>query len=358
MNRILIINPFGIGDVLFSTPLLKAIKKRYPSCEITYICNRRTQGILKYNPNISRIYIFEKDDYRKIWQKSKPRFMKEAANFIIRLRRDKYDAAIDMTLGHMASLLLLLFARIRVRIGFNYRDRGRFLTHRIDIEGFDKKHVVEYYFELGKPLHVETDDKDMQLVIGAEDAAWARTFLKENGICDSDRLCGIIPGCGASWGIDADYRRWSPWKFAEVADYAAKRYGYRILIFGEKKEMHLCLKVEGEMKSKPVQLCDKTTLAQFAALLSRCDLVITNDGGPLHMTVALKRRTISIFGPVDERIYGPYPQSRLHITIVSNEPCRPCYRYFKYQRCNTFNCLKNIKPEGAERALDEMMRRA
>ena len=75
-KKILIVNPFGIGDVLFSVPLLKAIKKKYPSSVITYVCNKRTEGILKNNPNISNMYVFEKDDYRAIWKESKIKCLK------------------------------------------------------------------------------------------------------------------------------------------------------------------------------------------------------------------------------------------------------------------------------------------
>ncbi len=109
------------------------------------------------------------------------------------------------------------------------------------------------------------------------------------------------------------------------------------------------------MKTKPVVSCGKTTLGQMAALLDKCDLVVTNDGGPLHMAVALKKKIVAIFGPVDEKVYGPYPQAGRYITVTSNVRCRPCYKNFKYGKCDTLDCLKNIKPADVINAVEKLM---
>jgi len=355
MKKILVINLFGIGDVLFSTPLLKAIKKKYPEAAITYMCNRRTEGILKNDSNIFNIYVFEKDEFRLLWEESKIKCLNKIYSLIKKIGEDKYNVLVDMSLGYIYSLFLSIFAAIPKRIGFNYRNRGRFLTHKVDIDAFDNKHVIEYYLDLGKPLGLDSQDKKMSISVKKEDSLWADNFLKESGIAKDDKVCGIIPGCGASWGKDASYRRWSTWKFAEVADHISKRYGYKILIFGDSKELPLCSKVQSEMKTSAVQACGKTTLGQFAALLDRCGLVITNDGGPLHMAIALKKKTVSIFGPVNERVYGPYPSSDRYVTITSDEPCRPCYKNFKYVKCDTLNCLKNIKPDKVIKAAEALI---
>ena len=135
----LIVNTFGIGDVLFSTPLIKAIKKKYPGSSITYVGNRRSYDILKNNHHISKIYIFEKDEYRKLWAESKLRLAKELFSLINNLKRDSYTILFDMSLGYIYSLILFLFVGIPIRIGFNYRDRGKFLTHKVTIDGFNKK---------------------------------------------------------------------------------------------------------------------------------------------------------------------------------------------------------------------------
>ncbi|MFA6142754.1 MAG: lipopolysaccharide heptosyltransferase II [Candidatus Omnitrophota bacterium] len=355
INKILIINPFGIGDVLFSVPLLKAIKKKYPLSTITYMCNKRTEGILNNNPSISNIYIFEKDDYRAIWKESRIKCLKKLWGLVSSIRKFKYDVVVDMSLGYIYSLVLAVFAGIRMRVGFNYRARGRFLTHKIDIEGFDKKHVIEYYLGLGKFLDLDLQDKETEIMVSKDDAVWAERFLEEHGIFKEDKICGMIPGCGASWGKDADYRRWPARKFAEVADRILSQYKYKVLIFGDSKEIDLCARVQSEMRQSSILVCGKTTLGQLAALLDKCALVVTNDGGPLHMAIALKKKTVAIFGPVDENIYGPYPPNRRYITVASDEPCRPCYKNFKYVKCETVDCLNNITADKVIAAAEKLI---
>ena len=77
MKRFLIINIFGIGDVLFTTPLVRNIKKSIPEAYIGYICNKRAVAVLEGNPNINKIFIYEKDDYREIYKRSKIQFVKK-----------------------------------------------------------------------------------------------------------------------------------------------------------------------------------------------------------------------------------------------------------------------------------------
>jgi len=355
--KILIINPFGIGDVLFSTPLIRALKKKYPDSSITYICNKRSYDILKNNPHISNIYICEKDDYRRLWAESRLGLVKELSSLINNLRQDSYDMVFDMSLGYIYSLVLLFFVGIPIRVGFNYRKRGRFLTHKVTIDGFNKKHVIEYYMELGGLLGLDISDKEMELSIGQEDRVWAERYLREQGVSKDELVCGIIPGCGASWGVHANYRRWSTWKFAEVADYIASHYEHRILIFGEEKERELCMRTQSEMKTPAIQLCGETKLSQFSALLDRCDIVITNDGGPLHMAVALKKKTVSIFGPVNEYNYGPYPPEDRNIVVATQEACRPCYKNFKHRECSSLECLANLRPDKVIKAVDTLLKR-
>ena len=356
MKKILIINPFGIGDVIFSTPLIEILKKNFPDSYIGYICNRRVSELLETNPHIDKIFIYEKDDYRDVWKISKIGCIKKILAFLNDIKKEKFSISIDLSLNYQNSMLLKLVG-IKKRVGFNYRNRGRFLTDKIEIEGFDSKHVIEYYLDMLSPLKINREGLSVtpEIYISRKNVDWADDFLKDNSFSGADKFVGLIPGCGASWGKDAYYRRWSAWKFAEVADYMAEHYKYKILIFGDSKETTLCEKVKDAMKSKPLLTCGKTTLGQLAALLDRCDLVITNDGGPLHMAVALKKKTVAIFGPVDENVYGPYPKNERYITISSNELCRPCYKNFKYDKCDELNCLKNVKPSDVIKAAEKLI---
>lgn len=355
--RILIINPFGIGDVVFSTPLIEILKTAYPGSFIGYVCNKRSYEVIRSAPNIDKIFTYEKDDYRDCWQRSKIACLGKIFDFLKTIKAQKFDIAIDLSLGYQYSFLLKLIG-IRQRIGFNFRKRGKFLTKKIDMNGFNDKHVIEYYCDIVKLLGVDsgTITPSPKIYLTAADRVWADGFLKASGAGEGDVLIGVIPGCGASWGVDASYRRWEREGFAKVCDGAVERYGAKVILLGDPKEVGICEEIQGMLKNKAIMACGKTSLRDFLGLISRCRLVITNDGGPLHMAVGLGLNTISIFGPVDEMIYGPYPPSANHIVISkSGLACRPCYRKFKYTRCEDRVCLKKIAPEEVLGAVDRLL---
>jgi len=340
--NILIFNPLGIGDVLFSTPALKALKRRYPDASISYICNKRTYEIVRMNPFLSKVYIFEKDDFRNEWRSSKIRCIGKILSLCRELRRERFSAVLDLSLGWYYHLIFFLLG-IRERVGFDFRDRGKFLTKKLTIDGFNDKHAVEYYLDLVRLLGVNIEDRTLDLYLSNDDRSWAERFLADNHILQGDIIVGVIPGCGASWGKDADFRRWNRKNFAEVCNRLVDAYHVKVLIFGDESEVPICQEIAGIMKHKPMLVCGKTTLCQFLALVSKCSLVITNDGGPLHIAVSLKVKTVSIFGPVDEYVYGPYPPSADH-RVVSRKglACRPCYKKFRYALCGTKQCLESI----------------
>jgi len=341
--KILIVNPFGIGDVLFTAPIIRLLTEKGDS--VYFWSNERVADILRYDPAVKGILPISRGDLKKYFNISITKGIKAFLAPTKWLRKERFDIALDFSLDYRYSLLLWLLG-VKRRIGFDYKGRGRFLTDSVRIEGFAGKHIVEHYAELLKFIDKSLESKGrMELFVGSEDSKWADRFLKENGINETHVLIGITPGGGASWGKDAFRKHWPKEKFAHVADKLAFEYGYKILIFGSEKESLLCASVAKKMKNCPLNTGGRLSLGRFAALLKKCKLLITNDGGPLHMAVALGVPTVSIFGPVDEKVYGPYPASQKHVVISGAAECRPCYKNFRYPLCETFICLDSIEPE-------------
>ena len=134
-----------------------------------------------------------------------------------------------------------------------------------------------------------------------------------------------------------DRRRWPAKKFAELAD---KINAKIVLIWGPGEES-LVKEIASLMKQKPL-IAPATKIREMAELCKRCELVICSEGGPLHIANSQGVKTISIFGPVDEKVYGPYPKSEKNIVITSDVSCRPCYKKFKLPDCEHKKCLEDI----------------
>ena len=347
-QRILIINPFGIGDVLFTTPLIRAVRRAFPESRLGYLCNRRTEHILRTSPQLDELYVYEKDELVQLWRTSPWDAFHQFSGLLRKIWHGGFDVVIDLSLGERYGFILKLLG-VRRRVGFDYRRRGRFLTERMPIDGYHDVHVIEYYRKFLRFIGIRLVDASTELCVSAEDDRWARQWLREHQLDNIDQhlLVGMVPAGGVSWGVSAPFRRWSIDGFAAVGDALVKHYGATLILFGEPSDTSICKTVARLMKHPAIDLSGQTTLGQFVSLLAHLGLVICNDGGPLHLAVSQRVRTVSIFGPVDPNVYGPHPRSAEHqVVFREGLPCRPCYHQFKLPPCPYERaCLTKIEPE-------------
>lgn len=341
-EKILIINPFGIGDCLFTTPVIRAIKDVYPDVTIAYWCNTRVSEIFQNNPNIYKIFSLSRGDLKKIYCKSWLKGTKSFFGLLYSIKKEKFDIVLDFSLDHRYSLYAKILG-IKKRIGFNYKRRGRFLTEKIDIKGYSQKHIVSYYMDLLQVIGIEPQEGNLELFVPDADKIRAKNLLDELGVGQDDLLIAIAPGAGASWGEDAKFKHWPLLKFSKLIEKIVIELGAKVILLGDTSERPIADAIKGLTKCSFIDLIGKTDLLQLIALISNCRILITNDGGPMHIAVAVGIKSVSIFGPVDELVYGPYPESNKHIVMKNNIQCRPCYKEFKLPECKiNKECLNSI----------------
>ena len=357
MKRFLIVNPFGIGDVLFTTPVIRAIKDSEQDTIIGYWCNERVKEILENNPNIYKIFALSRGDIKKVYHKSKWQGIHKSLNLLYKIRKERFDTLLDFSLDHRYSLIAKI-AGVKRRIGFNYKNRGRFLTDKIDLDGYSGKHVVEYYLDLLKPIGIKPKSYNLELVIAESSKIKSRGILAEHGINDKDLIIGIAPGAGASWGEDASLKHWPAIRFGQLADRISNDFGAKVIILGDESEKPIADIIINSMHNKPVDLVGMTSLEELSAVINNLHILISNDGGPLHIAVALGKKTISFFGPVDPKVYGPYPpDEKRHIVLRKNLGCNPCYSKFRLSPCQkNKECLEKIDVEEALEAVKKLLK--
>lgn len=344
-QKILMINPFGIGDVLFTTPIIEALKKAYPKSTIMYWCNERVVDLFKNNPHLCGLFALSRGDLKRIFRISKIEGARKFLKLFFDLKKEKFDISIDFSLDHRYGLLSKA-AGIKRRIGFNYKNRGRFLTDRIDIEGYTSKHVVEYYLDLLKLLQIKPYGNTLNLTVPQSSKLKSRIQLDTLGVKEGQLLIGIAPGAGASWGKNALRKHWPTIRFTQLADRLISQRKAKVLILGNESEREIADAMVYSMKHKPLDLVGKTTLEELIALISNLDILVANDGGPLHIAVALGVKSVSIFGPVDPLVYGPYPLGNKHVVVRSALECSPCYQNFRLKECTQERqCLDAITVE-------------
>ncbi len=354
-KRYLFINPFGIGDVLFTTPLLTALKENNPENYIGYWCNERVKELFKNHPKIDTIFPLSRGDLKKHFARSRIDGIKRFLRLMQELRKHRFDVVFDFSLDHRYGFICKIL-NIPKRIGFNYKNRGRFLTHAIPISGYSGAHVVDHYLKLLQFEGIEATNRGLSLFVPESDYVKSKILLETFGIRDTDLIIGIAPAAGASWGKNAAYKHWPAVKFAHVADKLIKNHGAKIILLADASEKTVTETMLFAMKNRPLDLTGKTTLEELRAVIAQCSLIVTNDGGPLHMATALGIKTVSIFGPVDEKTYGPYPASNDHRVVTYPVTCRPCYKNFRMNTCDRDReCLNMISEADVYNAIAQLL---
>jgi lipopolysaccharide heptosyltransferase II len=312
---------------------------------IAYLANRRTADFIKFNPDIAQVFTYERDEFVGNHRKYLELFNS--------IKQQAFDVVFDFSLN--SSFGFLSFAcGIKMRVGFDYKKRGRFLTHRIPMLGYEEKHVIEYYLDLLRAIEVPVKIKQMKLDVPSQDRQWAQQWLKEHDIDPLKPLIAVLPGGGASWGKAAKNKRWAASNYAHLIDKIIENFDAAIILMGDPKEEELCREVI-RLAHFPVYFAvGETSLLGLAALLMQCQAAIVNDGGPLHVAEAVGVRTVSIFGPVDPQVYGPYPAAN-HTVVQKALPCQPCYRRFRMANCAHISCLSKLSVEEVYRKVQNIL---
>ena len=309
MKRILIVEVNWRGDVLFSTPFIRALRKAYPQSFIAALVVTRCYEILEHNPQINQIITYnDNKGLRGLFQRAK---------LVLQLRRRRFDTVFLLHRSATRALICWL-AAIPRRIGY-YRRKRRFLINFPVAPAPAGLHKIDYFLNLSSALDIPAQGRDCEFFTSAQDEDFAREFLKGNRIAEGELTVAINPG--GNWKL----KRWLPENFARVADVLIDRHNARIIITGSEKDARLAEQISSKMKNTAVISAGKTTLAQLAALLKKVDLLISNDSGPLHIAASQGTKTIAIFGPTSPEITGPCNRDKT-IILQKDVGCNtPCY---------------------------------
>jgi len=325
-KKILIIMMGGIGNMIFLTPALKAIRKAFPTSEMVFLLGPYgAEKVIEKSFLFDKKIIAEAEIFKGISGKIK---------LIRQLRREHFDMSITSTGSNpLKSGLLCLLAGIKHRLGENIKGKGFFYNLKIP---FNKNnHEVKSNIHIVQKLGIEVTDKSLFIYISQEDKDYADNFFDLNNL-EEDLVVGMHPGSGIH---QADFKRWPKERFARLADLIISNSRTSVILFGGTEEISLANNIQSLMSSHPLILTGKTTLAQTAALIKKCQLFISNDSGLLHVACAVKTPTISIFGPTDYRKTGPYSDSS---TLIRKDlSCSPCY-VGKPIHCSHLECLHLI----------------
>jgi lipopolysaccharide heptosyltransferase II len=281
--------------------------------------------MLESNPRLNDVIIYDEDgEHRSLFGKLK---------LIVSLRGKRFDTAFLLHRSFTKALIVLL-AGVKERIGYPGKRRAKLLTKIVE-EPLEELHKVEYFLNIAAACGIVPRSRSYEFFTDDDDKKAAARLLASSGISDKDKVVVLCPG--GNW----DPKRWPKESFARLADMLSEKLGARIVISGAGKDVKLASQIKELMKARPVITAGMTTLRQLAAVLAMADLVIANDTGPMHLAVAMKARTIALFGPTSSALTGPYGEGN-YTVIFKNDICDvPCYDL----TCRDNRCMARIKVE-------------
>jgi heptosyltransferase II len=312
IKRVVVRGTNWVGDSVMTIPALRALRRLLPNSKITLVVRPWARGLFSGADFIDDLLIYDRRNAFSIFKQ-------------VRLwKSQNFDLAILFQNAFEAALIPFL-AGVRHRLGYAMESRQLMLTNPVPLPDWrSTEHEVFYYLYLIAALEhslfgtntVCENPPDASLEVPEQRQEEARGLLRQYGVNVEKPVVAICPG-----SINSRAKRWPAESYASLADRLMDE-GRQILLIGSKDEEDVSQEVTNRMRATPVDLTGKTTLDQVTAVLSLCDLVVTNDTGPAHLASALGRPTLVIFGPTNPSTTRPFsPEAE----ILRHPPdCAPC----------------------------------
>lgn len=337
-KKIIVRMPNWVGDLVMATPVLTDLRRHFPDAEITAMCKTHLAELLKHDAAVDEVFGFSQPGYG---------FLRRAADMdlIGKLRTGQYDLGVLLT-NTFSSAWYFWQGRVERRLGYRARLRSLLLTDGVP---WPKKkiHQVDFYKRLLKPLGIAISHTAPRLYLTEEEIRLSKELLYQRGYRDGAPLFGINPG--SAYG---SAKCWPPERFHLLAEHLlAKDPDAFVLFFGDGGTESLVKEIVHDLPSRVLNLAGATDLRQLVCLIKLCDVLVTNDSGPMHIGAALGTPLVALFGSTDDVLTGPFGQSEA--VIRKQVSCSPCFE----RVCPIdFRCMRGISVEEVARLTMERRR--
>jgi len=289
-----IIRLSAIGDVCHTVPVVRALQDAWPSTKLTWIIGKTEHSLLKGLTGVEFIVL------------DKARGLAGYSDVRRALRLRRFDALLHMHASARANLVSMLVDS-PLRIGFD-RARARdqqWLFTNSKLPPRQERHVMDGLFEFAELIGVQHGEPRWDLPVGADDVAAISPYF-----ANGKPTLVISPCTGQRF---RNYRNWRVESYAQVADYAAERFGAQVLVTGGSTaiEQRYGRDIAALAKSRPTNLIGKTTLKQLVALLAKASVVLCPDSGPAHMATAVGTPVVGLYATSNRHRTGPYLSQHL-----------------------------------------------
>ena len=314
IERIAVIKPSALGDVVQTLPLLECLKSVFPGSHISWVINRELKSLLAAHPDIDDLLVF---DRRGSWRNSMELWQG--------LRRGRFDLVLDLQ-GLLRTALMTWATQAPFRIGLETAREGSAAACHLlipdtgrEVPAHERYWRVATWLSPLSPQPISHTAPRIPVPVDFEDLNWAQTQL-----VNLPRPLLAIHA-GAKWVT----KRWPAAKFGLVARMFLARTGGTLLLVGGPDDAPLAAEMIEHLDDTPrppryLNLAGRTSLPRLAAVLAQSDLLLSNDSGPLHLAAAQGTPVVGLYTCTSEKLSGPAGTG--HRLLSAPVPCAASYR--------------------------------
>lgn len=325
-QRVLLIKPSALGDVITALPVLHGLRRSVPDAHIAWLLSSRCGDILSGMGGLDEVVPFERSRLGRAWRSVGA--LSALRGFRRTLRAGRYDMVIDLQ-GLLRSALFARWTHAAVRAGFADAREGatHFYTHRI---GVDSPHTVDRNIELARQLGLDARPEDLRLELSDATHHAAAALLAGHGL-ENQQFCAVVPP--TRWKT----KQYPPRLWRRVVASLAGEIPVVLLGSPSPRERDLCAAVAEDIHGV-VDLAGQTSPAEMAAVLAGSRGVVCCDSAAKFIAPAVGVNALVLMGPTRMEHTGPYKQGK---AMVAEVPCQGCLK----KRCGHITCMQSIEPE-------------
>jgi lipopolysaccharide heptosyltransferase I len=329
ISKILIVKLGSIGDVVHSLPLLNSLRRHLPNARLYWVVEPPAAALLINHKALDKLFIFSRDKSSLFLS------FKSFMSVIKNIRAEKINVTIELQ-GNIKGAIISKLSGANMRIGFT-KDSSRVeslstLFNNVKISDLDKAHIIDKNLNLLKPFEIPADKVEFNIPIDKKENIYVEEFLAEN-LAKNNKKIIIHPG--VSW----ETKKWPLKYYIELIAGLKKKFSdISIVLTHNKDEESLIEKIVSVLK-KDIIVFPPSPLSIIIALLNKAEIFISSDTGLLHISAALDKKVIGLYGPTGTARNGPWGDKS--IGIQAETECAGCWE----RKCPDIKCMRSITVE-------------
>ena len=319
VRRILVVRLSARGDVVLSSPLAGALRRRYPSAHIAWAVEERTADVIRHNPHLDEVIVWERAEWKQMFRRGRwGAFLGVALDFFTELRDRRFDVAIDAQ-GLLRSGALAFFSGAPVRIGLGSREGSRLLMTKVVKREFFTRRIASADAAFARALGLDTTSFRMEIPRGGHELAAVDRIVEEEGL--GDGFVAAVPF------TTRFHKHWFEDRWSALIRQIRERAGLGVVLLGGPGDRIAADRIlegaaNGADGAPLVDLVGRTTLGEACAVVCRCSALVGVDTGLSHVAHAFGRPSVLIFGSNAPYLDPPTPRARI---LHSGRDCSPCW---------------------------------